>query len=118
MNPVPPPLPLAFALAPGFPPWRQAGWTTPVRALLCEAGAVTAAIVLAWLSRGLVYATSAGTVWGRLELLAAGYWYTCAGGAALVRRVLDLVPGSGGPEGGQGAVTGAAGGPLRRARVW
>ena len=105
MNPVPAAVLLAFAIAAGFAPWRKAGWTTPVRALLCEAGAVTAAIVLAWLSRGLVYATSAGTVWGRLELLAAGYWYTCAGGAALVRRVLDLVPVSEAPKGGKDAIS-------------
>src|SRR5262249_56604083 len=104
MNPVPAAVLLAFAIASGFAPWRKAGWTTPVRALLCEAGAVTAAIVLAWLSRGLVYATSAGTVWGRLELLAAGYWYTCAGGAAPVPRVLRPLPVSAAPQGRQDAV--------------
>lgn len=105
MNPVPAALLLAFAIASGFAPWRKAGWTTPVRALLCEAGAVVAAIVLAWLSRGLVYATSAGYFWGRLLVLAAGYWYTCAGGASLVRRVLDLVPVSEAPKGGKEAIT-------------
>jgi hypothetical protein len=105
MNPVPAALLLAFAIASGFAPWRKAGWTTPVRALLCEAGAVVAAIALAWLSRGLVYATSAGYFWGRLLLLAAGYWYACAGGASLVRRVLDLVPVSEAPKGGKEAIT-------------
>jgi hypothetical protein len=105
MNPVPAALLLAFAIASGFAPWRKAGWTTPVRALLCEAGAVTVSLALAWLSRSLVYATSAGYFWGRLLLLAAGYWYTCAGGASLVRRVLDLVPVSEAPKGGKEAIT-------------
>ena len=105
MNPVPAALLLAFAIGSGFAPWRKAGWTTPVRALLCEAGALTRAIVLAWLSRGLVYATSAGYFWGKILLLAAGYWYACAGGAALVRRVLDLVPVSEAPKGGKEAIS-------------
>lgn len=105
MNPVPAALLLAFAIGSGFAPWRKAGWTTPVRALLCEAGALTGAIVLAWLSRGLVYATSAGYFWGKLLLLAAGYWYACAGGASLVRRVLDLVPVSEAPKGGKEAIS-------------
>lgn len=105
MNPVPAALLLAFAIGSGFAPWRKAGWTTPVRALLCEAGAVIAAIVLAWLSRGLVYATSAGYFWGKILLLAAGYWYACAGGASLVRRVLDLVPVSEAPKGGKEAIS-------------
>lgn len=105
MNPVPAALLLAFAIGSGFAPWRKAGWTTPVRALLCEAGAVIAAIVLAWLSRGLVYATSTGYFWGKILLLAAGYWYACAGGASLVRRVLDLVPVSEAPKGGKEAIS-------------
>lgn len=105
MNPVPAALLLAFAIGSGFAPWRKPGWTTPVRALLCEAGALVGAIVIAWLSRSLVYATSEGYFWGRLLLLAAGYWYTTAGGAALVRRVLDLVPVSESPRGGKEAIT-------------
>lgn len=72
MNPVPAAVLLAFAIGSGFAPWRKAGWTTPVRALLCEAAAVVAAVALAWLSRGLVYATSSGYFWGRLLLLAGG----------------------------------------------
>jgi hypothetical protein len=92
MNPVPAALLLAFALAAGFAPWRRAGWTTPARALLYEAGAVAATVVLGWLGAGLVHPTSRGYFWGRLLLLAAGYWYACAGGAVLVRRALDLVP--------------------------
>jgi hypothetical protein len=105
MNPVSAALLLAFAIGSGFAPWRKAGWTTPVRALLYEATALVAAVVLAWLSRGLVYATSSGSFWGRVMLLAAAYWYTCAGGAALVRRVLDLVPVSESPKGGKDAIT-------------
>jgi hypothetical protein len=105
MNPVPAALLLAFAIGSGFAPWRKAGWTTPVRALLCEAAALVGAVALAWLSRGLVYATSAGYFWGRVILLAAAYWYTCAGGAALVRRVLDLVPVIESPKSGKDAIT-------------
>lgn len=92
MNPVPALLLLAFALATGFAPWRRSGWTTPTRALLLEAAALAAAALVAWLSRHLVYPTRAGYFWGRALLLAAAYWYACAGGAALVRRVLDIVP--------------------------
>jgi hypothetical protein len=76
-----------------------------VRALLCEAAALVLAMALAWLSRGLVYATSSGWFWGRVLLLAAGYWYACAGGAVLVRRVLDLVPVSESPKAGKDAIT-------------
>ncbi len=105
MNPVPAVLLLAFAIASSFAPWREAGWTTPVRALLYEAGALVGAIALARFSRGLVYSTSSGYFWGRVLLLAAGYWYACAGGAALVRRVLDLVPVTESPKGGKEAIT-------------
>lgn len=92
MNPIPAALLLAFAVAAGFAPWRRAGWTAPARALLIEAGAVAGAVILARLGGRLVHPTSQGYFWGRLLLLAAGYWYACAGGAVLIRRVLDLVP--------------------------
>ena len=54
MNPVPAALLLAFAVAAGFAPWRRAGWTTPVRALLYEAGGLTGTVVLGWVGAGLV----------------------------------------------------------------
>jgi hypothetical protein len=92
MNPVPAFLLLVFALAVGLAPWRRPGWTTPTRALLLEAGALTGAAVVAWLGRQLVHPTRVGLFWGHALLLAAAYWYACAGGAVLVRRVLDLVP--------------------------
>jgi len=92
MNPVPAVLVLAFALASGLFPWRRDGWTTALRALMLEASALVLTIVLAWLSARLVRPTHAGFWWGRVMLLAAAYWYACAGGAVLVRRVLDLVP--------------------------
>lgn len=92
MNLAPAFLLLLFVLAAEFAPWRRAGWTSPARALLLEAGALLAAIVVAWLGGRLVVPTRAGYLWGRVLLLAAGYWYACAGGAVLVRRVLDLVP--------------------------
>lgn len=92
MNPVSALLLLVFAVAAGVAPWRRPGWTKPGRALLAETGALVATAVLAWLAGHLVEPTHAGLQWGRALLLAAAYWYACAGGAALVRRVLDLVP--------------------------
>jgi hypothetical protein len=92
MNLAPAFLLLLFVLAAEFAPWRQAGWTTAARALLLEAAALAAAIGVAWLGGHLVVPTRAGYFWGRVTLLAAAYWYACAGGAVLVRRVLDLVP--------------------------
>lgn len=105
MNPVPAVLLLAFAVGAGFAPWRRAGWTTPVRALLLEAGGLAAAIAAAWLARRLVNPTAAGYFWGRVLTLGAAYWYTCAGGAVLVRRVLDLVPVSESARGAKDAIT-------------
>lgn len=105
MNPVSAALLLGFAIAAGFAPWRQSGWTTAARALIYEAAALVAAVVAAWLARRLVYPTPAGHAWGRWLLLAAGYWYACAGGAVLVRRVLDLVPVSDSPKAGKAVIT-------------
>jgi hypothetical protein len=92
MNPAPAFVLLVFAVASGFAPWRRGGWTTAARSLLFEAGALSLAIALAWVGAQLVHPTRAGFFWGRVLLVAGGYWYVCAGGAALVRRVLDLVP--------------------------
>ena len=105
MNPVPAALFLAFAVAAGFAPWRQPGWQTPVRALLVEAAGLVVTVVLGWLAGRLVHPTATGFYWGRVILVAAAYWYTCAGGAVLVRRVLDLVPVSESPRGGKDAIT-------------
>jgi len=105
MNPVAAALLLAFAVGVGFAPWRRPAWTTPVRALLYEAAAFAGAGVVAWFARKLVYPTPAGYFWGRWLLLAAAFWYTCAGGAVLVRRVLDLVPVSDSPRAGKSAIT-------------
>jgi hypothetical protein len=92
MNPISALLLLAFAVGATFAPWRRREGTTPARALLLEAGALALAVVLAWLARDLVRSTRAGIFWGRVGVFAAAYWYVCAGGAVLVRRVLDLVP--------------------------
>src|SRR5712691_5909168 len=92
MNPVSALLLVAFAVGATFAPWRREGWTAPARALLLEAGALVATAALAWLARELVRSTRAGFFWGRVGVLAAAYWYACAGGAVLIRRVLDLVP--------------------------
>ncbi len=103
MNPIPAVVLLAFAVGVAFTPWRRAGWTTAGRALLLEAGALVVAVVIAWLTRDLAHPTRAGMFWGRLALFAAGYWYACAGGAVLIRRVLDLVPVGESP--GKGGIT-------------
>src|SRR5207247_8632068 len=103
MNPIPAVVLLAVAVGVAFTPWRRSGWTTAGRALLLEAGALVVAVVIAWLTRDLVHPTRAGMFWGRLALFAAGYWYACAGGAVLIRRVLDLVPVGESP--GKGGIT-------------
>ena len=105
MNPVSAVLLLAFAISAGFAPWRRAGWTAPVRALLFEAAALVGAVVLAWLGARLVHPTSPGYYWGRVLLLGAAYWYACAGGAVLVRRVLEVVPVTETPRAGKGGIT-------------
>src|SRR5207249_2085497 len=53
MNPVPAVVLLAFAVGVAYTPWRQAGWTSPGRALLLEAGALVVAVVIAWLERAI-----------------------------------------------------------------
>ena len=103
MNPIPAVVLLAFAVGVAYTPWRRAAWTTPGRALLLEAGALIVAVVIAWFTRDLAHPTRAAMFWGRLALFAAGYWYACAGGAVLIRRVLDLVPVGEAP--GKGGIT-------------
>jgi hypothetical protein len=105
MNPVTAALLLAFAISAGFAPWRRQGWTTPARALIIEGLTLAASVVLAWRAGRLVHPTWLGEFWGRLLLLAAAYWYVCAGGAVLVRRVLDLVPVSDSARGNKGGIT-------------
>jgi hypothetical protein len=105
MNPVSAVLLLAFTVSAGFAPWRRSGWTSAARALLLEAGTLVATVALAWLGARLVRPTGAGYFWGRVVLLAAGYWYACAGGAVLIRRVLDLVPVSETPRGNKNGIT-------------
>jgi hypothetical protein len=105
MNPVPAVLLLVFAVSAGFAPWRRPGWSTPLRALLFEAAALAGAGVLAWLGGRLVQPTSQGYTWGRMLLLGAAYWYACAGGAVLIRRVLELVPVTDSPRAGKGGIT-------------
>ena len=105
MNPVSAVLLLAFAISAGFAPWRRAGWTAPVRALMFEAAALVGAALLAWLGARLVHPTSPGYYWGRVLLLGAAYWYACAGGAVLVRRVLEVVPVTETPRAGKGGIT-------------
>src|SRR6266699_1754080 len=92
MNPVPAVVLLAFAVGVAYTPWRQAGWTSPGRALLLEAGALVVAVVIAWLARDVAHPTRAGMFLGRLALFAGAYWYAFAGGGVLIRRLVALVP--------------------------
>lgn len=92
MNPLQAGVLLVFAVAVTWAPWRRGEPRAPGRALLLEALALVAALVLAELVAGLVRPTARGHEWGRVGLLVAGYWYATAGGARLVRLVLELVP--------------------------
>lgn len=109
MNPLSAALFLAFVLAAALAPWRRPGWTTPPRALVLEAVALLGVGVLAWLAGHLVHPTWSGFLWGRILLLVAAYWYACAGGAVLIRRVLDLVPVNETPRAGNDGITVPAG---------
>jgi len=82
---------LAGVLAATFAPWRRPKWN-PRRALLLELGAVLVLLIAPVLAARLDVPWRLGWPWGPIALLAAAYWYACAGGAALVRLVLGLVP--------------------------
>ena len=92
MNPISAAIVLAFAVAATWAPWRRSGWKRPAVALWIEAAALVAAVVVALQLTRLAVPTRAGLAWGRVALYAAAYWYACAGGMAIVRLVLDLVP--------------------------
>lgn len=101
MNPIGAGILLVFAVGATWAPWRRVGWRTPAQALWAEAVAFVAAVTAALLLARLVVPTDAGWWWGRVALYAAAYWYGCAGGVAIVRLVLDLVPvGAAPPAGG------------------
>lgn len=105
MNPISAVILLVFAVATTWAPWRRPGWKGPASGLWVEAGAVVAAVVAAQALARLAVPTTTGLAWGRLALHAAAYWYTCVGGMAIVRLVLDLVPVSAQPPQGGIAVS-------------
>jgi hypothetical protein len=79
---------LAFAVLATLAPWRRPGWRRPAIGLVLEAVVLAVAVGLAlYLRRG-----HADSLAGRATLLVAAYWYACAGGIAIVRLVLGLVP--------------------------
>lgn len=91
MNPITALVLLAYAVAATWAPWRRAGrW--PLSGLWIEAAVVTAVVIVGLQLARLAVPTSAGLAWGRVALYAAAYWYACAGGMAVVRLVLDVVP--------------------------
>lgn len=92
MNPIAAVILLVFAIAVTWAPWRRTGWRRPAHALWIEAGALVVALVAAREVARLAVPTHAGLWWGSLAFYLAAYWYACAGGMAIVRLVLDLVP--------------------------
>jgi hypothetical protein len=105
MNPITAAVLLGFALATTWAPWRRPGWKTPAYGLWIEGAALVAAVVAALQLARLAVPTRVGMEWGRVALYAAAYWYACAGGMAIVRLVLDIVPVSAQPPQGGIAVS-------------
>ncbi len=104
MNPITALVLLAYAVAVTWAPWRRAG-RRPLSGLWIEVAAVSAVVIAALQLARLAVPTSAGLAWGRVALYAAAYWYACAGGMAVVRLVLDVVPVSAQPPQGGIAVS-------------
>lgn len=102
MNPITAVVLLGFALGVSWAPWRRPDWKTPPAALVAELVALAAAVVLGLLLADLVVPTRTGRFWGRVVFYAAAYWYALAGGVAVVRLVLRLVPV--GERAGQGGI--------------
>ncbi|MBI2614633.1 MAG: hypothetical protein HYW52_02930 [Gemmatimonadetes bacterium] len=96
---------LVFAVATTWAPWRRPGWKTPSRGLWVEGVALVTAVVAALQLARLAVPTRDGMAWGRVAFYAAAYWYACAGGMAIVRLVLDMVPVSPQPPKGGIAVS-------------
>jgi hypothetical protein len=105
VNPIEAGVLLVFALAATWAPWRRSGWRAPGRGLWVEGAALVAAVAVGVLVGGLVVPTDAGFRWGRVALYVAAYWYACAGGMAVVRMVLELVPVAAQPPSGGIAVS-------------
>lgn len=83
---------LAFAVGATWAPWRKPGWKTPAVALAAELAALATAVAAALLLADLAEPGRTARFWGRIAFLVAAYWYATAGGVAVVRLVLRLVP--------------------------
>ncbi|MGH7699792.1 MAG: hypothetical protein ACREMJ_04630 [Gemmatimonadales bacterium] len=92
MNPVTAAVLLVFVVSFTWAPWRKPDWRSPAVALTAEVVALVATVAVALLLGDLVAPTRAARSWGRIAFLAAAYWYALAGGVAVVRLVLRLVP--------------------------
>lgn len=114
MNPLTASVLLAFAAAATWAPWRRPDWKSPAAALTAELVALAAAVAAALLVGDLVAPTRAARFWGRVVFLVAAYWYALAGGVAVVRLVLRLVPVTERPAQGSIAVPAAE---LARGRI-
>ena len=114
MNPIAAGILLVFAIGTTWAPWRRPEWRRPGYGLWIEGGVLVMALVAAQQFGRLAVPTHAGLWWGRLTLLAAAYWYACAGGMAIVRLVLDVVPVAAHPAAGGIAVSASE---LSRGRV-
>lgn len=116
MNPVTAAVLLVFATGATWAPWRRPGWKSPGAALVAEVVALGAAIGLAVVTGDAlaIAPTRTARLWGRIALVAAAYWYALAGGVAVVRLVLRLVPVTEQPAQGSIAVPAAE---LARGRI-
>ena len=114
MNPVAAVILLVFAIGTTWAPWRRPEWRRPAYGLWIEGGVLVMALVAALQFGRLAVPTRAGLWWGRLTLLVGAYWYACAGGMAVVRLVLDLVPVAAQPAAGGIAVSASE---LSRGRI-
>jgi hypothetical protein len=92
MNPLQAGILALFTIGIMFAPWRRPDRMTPRLALLAEAAALAAAVVVAHLAAGLVEPTGTGWRWGRWLVYGAAYWYAVAGGIGIVQLVLAQVP--------------------------
>lgn len=118
MNPLSAAILLAFVLAATVAPWRRPGWKPAGIALAFEFGTLAAAVFAALLLGELVVPRTGGAVlWGKLGLYAAAYWYALAGGMAVVRLVLGLVPARRAGQAGATEALGISDVELSRGRI-
>ena len=114
MNPIAAVILLVYVIGVTWAPWRRPSWRRPAHGLWIEGGGLVAAVAVALVLARLATPTRTGMLWGGLVLHVAAYWYACAGGMAVVRLVLDLVPVAAQPATGGIAVSASE---LSRGRI-